>query len=85
MYERHRFQYDITCHTVSDDHRYVHMGLGTRLVHVRGGTNSLASAQLYTCMYTLKSASAQQKNASNHLLISQRILNQLLNQGMISQ
>ena len=27
----HRLQYDITCHTVSDDHRYVHMGLGTRL------------------------------------------------------
>ena len=29
----HRLQYDITYrgHTVSDDHRYVHMGLGTRL------------------------------------------------------
>ena len=32
-----------------------------------------------------KAVDAQQKNASNQLLISQRILNQLLNQGMISQ
>ena len=34
---------------------------------------------------TFDSLVAQQKNASNQLLISQRILNQLLNQGMISQ
>ena len=33
----------------------------------------------------LDACASQQKNASNQLLISQRILNLLLNQGMISQ
>ena len=32
----HRLQY-VMSHTVSDDHRYVHMGLGTRLVGGGGG------------------------------------------------
>ena len=40
----HRLQY-VMSHTVSDDHRYVHMGLGTRLVGGGGGELLSASEQ----------------------------------------
>ena len=54
----HRLQYDITyrgCHTVSDDHRYVQLGLGTRLVWGGGGGGSKAKA-LQACLISITAA-----------------------------